>query len=316
MRIFNLLREAARDFDVFLFSFAENPSPDDWKPVLEICAKVIAVPLPRYREPRWSTIAPPEAGEFHAPLMQRLLGHVSAEYQIALRQVEYTHMAPYGGDILVEHDVTFDLYSQVLETGTEAPAHDGTSSDGGGLSCVLSNSFAGIVVMSEKDAALLGAPHSLVIPNGVDLGAIQPRPEGANARVWFSVGSFRHFPNLVAFRFLIEEVWPVVVREIPRATAVVIAGPDFDRYWSGEMPARVELHGFISDVRPFYGEANVVVVPTKVSAGTNLRRRRPWRWNARSYRRRRAAPASGWNMRGTRGSPMMQKDSLAALSRC
>ena len=33
----------------------------------------------------------------------------------------------------------------------------------------------------------------------------------------------------------------------------------------------VELHGFISDVRPYYAAANVVVVPTQVSAGTNLK---------------------------------------------
>ena len=28
-------------------------------------------------------------------------------------QVEYTYLATYGGDILVEHDVTWDLYAQV-----------------------------------------------------------------------------------------------------------------------------------------------------------------------------------------------------------
>lgn len=269
VRIFNLLREAARDFDVFLFSFVENPSQEDLRPVLEICAKVIAVPLPRYREPRWSTLAPPEAGEFHAPLMRRLLRDISAEDQIALRQVEYTHMAPYGGDILVEHDVTFDLYSQVLETNRSVSARWNFFRWRRFERRAIER-FRRVVVMSEKDAALLGASHSVVIPNGVDLERFQPRPEAANARVLF-VGSFRHFPNLVAFRFLVDEVWSLVVREIPRATALVIAGPDFDRYWSGDMPAGVQLHGFISDVRPFYGEANVVVVPTKVSAGTNLK---------------------------------------------
>ena len=27
--------------------------------------------------------------------------------------MEYTHLAEYGGDILVEHDVTFDLFGQI-----------------------------------------------------------------------------------------------------------------------------------------------------------------------------------------------------------
>ena len=34
---------------------------------------------------------------------------------------------------------------------------------------------------------------------------------------------------------------------------------------------RIEFHGFISDVRPYYAAANVVIVPTRVSAGTNLK---------------------------------------------
>ena len=33
--------------------------------------------------------------------------------QADVAQVEYTYLASYGGDILVEHDVTFDLYAQV-----------------------------------------------------------------------------------------------------------------------------------------------------------------------------------------------------------
>ena len=33
----------------------------------------------------------------------------------------------------------------------------------------------------------------------------------------------------------------------------------------------MEIHGFVSDVRSFYADSNVVVVPTRVSAGTNLK---------------------------------------------
>ena len=100
-----------------------------------------------------------------------------------------------------------------------------------------------VVVMSDKDAALLGAPHAVVIPNGVDLDRFQPQPETAGSRILF-IGSFRHFPNIVAFRFLVEEVWPLVIREVPNATATVIAGPDPQRYWAGAVPDGIELHGW------------------------------------------------------------------------
>ncbi len=54
-------------------------------------------------------LVPPEAGEYRSPAMQRLIDARETD----LLQVEYTYLARYGGDILVEHDVTFDLYAQV-----------------------------------------------------------------------------------------------------------------------------------------------------------------------------------------------------------
>src|SRR5437867_4968271 len=112
VRMFHLLREAAREFDVVVYAFTEGEIAEaDLKPVLEFVVRVYLVPKPRYREPRWSTLLPPEVGEYRSPEMERLL----RSRQTDLLQVEYTYLASYGGDILVEHDVTYDLYAQVRE---------------------------------------------------------------------------------------------------------------------------------------------------------------------------------------------------------
>ena len=106
--MFNLLRETAREFDVILYAFTEG-GEFDAGPVLEFCSRVYLVEKPRYREPRWSTIAPPEVGEYYSPAMLALWRAREAD----VAQVEYTYLASYGGDVLVEHDVTFDLYAQI-----------------------------------------------------------------------------------------------------------------------------------------------------------------------------------------------------------
>ena len=54
----------------------------DLAPVLALCAKAVMVPNNRYREPRWSTLEPPEVPEFRSPTMQRLLADLRREYQI------------------------------------------------------------------------------------------------------------------------------------------------------------------------------------------------------------------------------------------
>ncbi len=93
VRIFHLLREAARRFDVFLLAFTENDAPVEAAPVLEFCAKTVLVPKPRYREPRWSTLLPPEVCEYRSPAMQRARQRMRREFALDVLQVEYTQLA-------------------------------------------------------------------------------------------------------------------------------------------------------------------------------------------------------------------------------
>jgi ribosomal protein S18 acetylase RimI-like enzyme len=274
VRIFNLLREIALEFDVELYSFVEDEvRQQDLGPVLEFVTQVYTVKKPRYREPRWSTLKPPEVCEYLSPEMLKLWRARRAQ----IAQVEYTSLAPYGGDILVEHDITWDLYAQVLaRKHTLAAWWDWKRWQRFEYRAV--RQFRSVVTMSEKDRALLGIPHARVIENGVDLERFQPEPEPSKndmpGRRLLFIGSFRHFPNVIAFRFLTEQILPLV----PDAELTVVAGPDPWPHWSNltgtlrppQNPG-VRILEFIADVRPLYREANVVVVTTLESAGTNVK---------------------------------------------
>jgi ribosomal protein S18 acetylase RimI-like enzyme len=276
VRIFHMLAEAAKDFDIFLFSFTDSLESTDPGPLTALCAQINVVPNTRYREPRWASLNPPEVGEFHSSTMVELLEKAKREQAIQLLQVEYTHMASYGGDILVEHDVTFDLQRQVH-------ARRKSITSWWNLwrwtryECRALRRYRSVVVMSEKDAALLQATNVQVIPNGVDLSRFRPLPEPSGARLLF-VGSFRHFPNIVAYRYLTERVWPLLRQAEPDVRLTVVAGPDPDLHWKTHAGSatpyfddRIERHSFVADVKPLYDAANLVVVPTEESAGTNLK---------------------------------------------
>jgi ribosomal protein S18 acetylase RimI-like enzyme len=274
VRIFHLLREMAEEFDIFLFAFRDRETDADFAPVLEHCARVILVQKSRYREPRWSTLLPPEVHEFRSRAMLSALRRIRGEYKIEAVQVEYTMLAPYAGDVLVEHDVTFELHRQVLE------------STGRGwwdywrwrrFEKKWISRYRRVVVMSEQDRALLGQQRAVVIPNGVDLGRFRPEIERPGQRLLF-VGSFRHFPNIVAYRFFMEEIWPALRERLPEIQLTVVAGPDPLIYWRehtglASIPAgdRIQVLEFVADVRPLYIETNLAIVPTLVSAGTNLK---------------------------------------------
>ncbi|HEX6895634.1 MAG TPA: GNAT family N-acetyltransferase [Bryobacteraceae bacterium] len=270
VRIFNLLREMAAQFDVFLFSFLDRETEQDFQPVLEHCARLILVKKARYREPRWSTLEPPEVHEFRSPAMLSAIERIRREHNVEALQVEYTMLAPYRGDILVEHDVTFDLYGQIDQTSWDYRRWRRFEKK-------WVARYRKVVVMSGRDQKLLRAAHTVVIPNGVDLQRFAPEIERPGQRLLF-VGSFRHFPNIVAYRFFTEQVWPKLRDRLPEIRITVIAGPDPAIYWREQtgltaipQDDRIQLLEFVSDVRPFYVEANLVLVPTLVSAGTNLK---------------------------------------------
>jgi glycosyltransferase involved in cell wall biosynthesis len=263
VRIYYLLREAALEFDIHLYVF-DDGSPLDPGPLTGFCRRITAVRTPPYREPRWASLAPPEVCERRSAAMRRALEGARP------LQVEYTQLGEYEGDILVEHDVSADLHAQV---------HARRRSLGSWWDLYRWRRFERRavrkslpVVMSEKDAKLLGAPCR-VIPNGVDLERFRPSPEAPGRRLLF-VGSVRHFPNATALTWFWELVWPL----LRDCRLTVIAGPDAREHWQAftgqpDLPSGpgLHLHGFIADVKPFYDEANLAIVPTQVSAGTNLK---------------------------------------------
>jgi glycosyltransferase involved in cell wall biosynthesis len=276
VRIYHLLKEAAADFDIFLFAFAKDPAAQEYGPVMELCSRATVLSPPRYREPRWSTLNPPETREFQSEPMRRLLASAIEEFDIDLVQVEYTQLAPYGGDILVEHDVTWDLYRQIYERDRTAAAWWDYVRWKGFESRAVRR-FRRVVAMSAKDARMLGIAGARVIGNGVDPDRFRPEPERLGERLLF-VGSFNHFPNVEAFRFFHSEVWPRLRTQFPQMTLLVVAGKNHALYWkqfTGETTppseARIRLLDFVRDVRPLYAECNLVIVPTTVSAGTNLK---------------------------------------------
>lgn len=265
VRLYYLLREAARDYDIDLYAFSEHETDADLDRLAHFCRRLYLVPKPRYREPDWSTLRPPQVEEYRSPTMTALLAANTKPLQ-----VEYTQLASYGGRILVEHDITEDLYAQI---------HAREKSLASWWNLARWHRFErhaliaaeAVVVMSEKDAQLAATAAAVVIPNGVDFDRFTPTPEPEATQRLLFIGSFRHFPNVTALRFLLDEVWPQLAGE--NAELTVVAGPDPELHWGGPLPRldRVRILTYVADVKPLYDAANLVVVPTLVSAGTNIK---------------------------------------------
>lgn len=113
VRICHLVRQMAEEFDEELFAFQDKSVPPETAPVLEFCARVVLVEKPRYREPRWSTLLPPDVCEFRSSAKRRAFGGGAARVRLRPSAGGMCAIGAVRSGVLVEHDVTFDLFSQI-----------------------------------------------------------------------------------------------------------------------------------------------------------------------------------------------------------
>jgi GT2 family glycosyltransferase/glycosyltransferase involved in cell wall biosynthesis len=281
VRIYNLMRRASRDFDQVLIAFVEEAGgvprgvPDE---LLEICVEVVTIRRPgSHALP--STPRPDTVEEFDLPAFHAALRQTIAKWQPSIAQLEFTQMAAYAGDctdsqtILVEHDITFDLYAQLLQQKMLAQNDDWETRRQYERWISFEKEawkwVDRVVVMSEKDRSVV--PGAAVIANGVDLERFRPgfkldEPREPEPRRLLFIGSFAHRPNVLALEFFLREVFP----RLEGVTLHVIAGRRHESFWDLRHPD-VEVEGFVADVRPAYQRATLVIAPLVASAGTNIK---------------------------------------------
>jgi GT2 family glycosyltransferase/glycosyltransferase involved in cell wall biosynthesis len=267
VRIYNLMRRTAQDFDQVLVAFSEDATavPQELR---DICVEIVRVRRAgTHAIP--STPRPDIVEEFDSPTFHAALRQTVAKWKPKIVQFEFTQMVQYAADcpgartVLVEHDITYDLYAQMLareedwETRRQYERWVAFEREAWKL-------VDRVVTMSDKDRALVEG--AVTIANGVDLERFRPSTHAPDARRLLFIGSFAHKPNVLALEFFLSEVFP----KLSGATLHVIAGMRHERFWDLHHQG-VEVEGFVSDVRPAYERTAIVIAPLVASAGTNIK---------------------------------------------
>lgn len=281
VRMYNLMRRAAEDFDQALIAFCSGHAAPA-REILDICCEVILVEREgshlRPMTDRPEVVEEHDEPAFHAALQLALRRH-----QPDLVQMEFTQMGLYADDcrgvptLLVEHDITLDLYRQLLaerdgwETRQQWQRWERFERQ-------LWRKVDCVVAMSQRDAAMMeGARRVEVIANGVDLERFSPSAEEPEPRRLLFIGSFAHLPNLLGLEAFLRHAWPRL--RDAGATLHVISGanPEHfldlykDRVQLSLQEPQIEWEAYVSDVRPAYRRAEIVIAPLLASAGTNIK---------------------------------------------
>ena len=131
-----------------------------------------------------------------------------------------------------------------------------------------------IFVTSERDRELLErdvrTTPKFIVPNGVDISYFTPSSVEPEPHSIVFTGRMNYVPNHDGMVFFLDEIFPLILREIPDAKLYIV-GDQPPRRLSRRVAQNVTVTGFVHDVRDYIRRAAVYVVPLRAGGGTRLK---------------------------------------------
>jgi glycosyltransferase involved in cell wall biosynthesis len=287
VRIYNLCRELSGRVDFTLIAMREANDLVDYGRLHDVFREVHVVD----RDQRTSDDSklPAQVSASESSSLRALIEQLSQKLLPDLIQIEYTHFAGFRDSapgvraLLVEHDLTFSLYRQLAEKSGKAAWRE--YKRWLAFERKWLGAYEGVWTVSAEDRLQAieegnrAGDRTFTIANGVDVDRFQPGDAVDETSEVLYVGSFRHLPNIIGFEKLYQEIMPRVWAKTPETRLRVVAGPEHQGHWKAfgrkqdlrVLDPRIEVLGFVEDLRPLYACAAVVAVPLEVSAGTNIK---------------------------------------------
>ncbi len=141
-------------------------------------------------------------------------------------------------------------------------------------------SFTSVIAVSERDAAFFRQHYGLGdvadIPTGVDLDffswALPPAADSQTPPTVVFTGSMDWEANIDGVTHFLDDVWPMVLKDMPQARFVVVGRrPPASLVARAQGLSGVSFTGFVDDVRPYVHAAHAFVIPLRVGGGTRIK---------------------------------------------
>ena len=140
---------------------------------------------------------------------------------------------------------------------------------------VLSPKFDAVTCTSDIDAAVFQqycAKDAIeIIPNGVDITHYQPDFAAEAPAHLIYIGSMDWYPNEDAVAFFADEVLPRIQETVPDVAFSIVGGNPSARVQKLAERERVVVTGRVPEIKPYFAEATVFVVPLRIGSGTRLK---------------------------------------------
>jgi len=286
--MYQTLREMARLAEVHVAEMLDWPAEEEANRELRtFCASAEWIVRPNGHPKGSGSLLPFAVREFASPEFEWLIHRQLYLRRIDVLQLEYTPMAQYRGAFrriataLFEHDVYFQSiarglghmvgvageikarleYLRALRYELRAlPAFDQVQV------CTPRNRrylLSFLPSLAPKLRAGLRA--------GIDAAHYEFRPGGREPSTMLFLGSFRHDPNRVAADWFVREVMPLIAARRPEARLKIVGSDPPPAHAYADAAGRLEMLGFVDDVRGPLARYAVFVCPVLSGSGVRVK---------------------------------------------
>ncbi len=293
IRAYHLIRALARDHELALISFEDQPLKQEWLEQLQ-------------KFTRWIKILPEKP--FQYTLGRTLLGFFSpkpaavvAGYNRKMEKLVLESAREWQPDSVLAFTFVTAPYALKIPNVTRIVDMDNL------LALMLreeigfSRSFAQkfrrklaylkfkhyendiykpfdkCLVVSELDAARVQTythirpTQILNVPNGVDCETHQHTNAAKKQHQLIYNGALTYQPNYDAMRYFLAEIFPLVLSEIPDAHLIITGSTKSVNLENLALDEHVTLTGYVDDIHPLISESQLCIVPLRQGAGTRLK---------------------------------------------
>jgi len=296
LRTYHLLRAMAARHDVTLVGFTTNdgptspsfpvrviPVPWDWPPLYqEMLFGDTAVSQAAYEQLEYGSDVPWYANWAQSDLMVDTLRRLAREtFDLVL--IEHSYMAgllpvlPPGVPRVLD---LVDVHARMVQRSLEGSCGDeGERASRDAEKTIRFERWAAsqcacCLAVSENEAAaartLLGIERVAVVANGVDTSFFSGGEHQPVSGYLLFTGTMNYGPNIEAVQYFVSEILPEIQQHTASAQLHVVGTKPTEQVM-GLASEGVIIHGQVPDMRPYYRNASVVVVPVLRGGGTRLK---------------------------------------------
>lgn len=274
--------------DLNLIACLDSPEEEAaHAPLVERCRSAHFLVRVTGDPPQIGAIAPHAVREFHNRDLEWMIHRTLLLDEVDVLQIEYANMGQYAGDFrqivcsIFEHDIYFQSVWRILQRPGVGLAKVSTAFEylralRYELTMLRRMDQVQMCTSDNRDYLLSYAPDLSArvasgLRAGIDAATYSFAADDREPDTMLFVGSFRHLPNTEALMWLVHRVMPQIFAKRPQSRFVVVGSDPPPLHGLPDFGDRLELRGFVEEVREPLGRYSVFLCPILTGSGVRVK---------------------------------------------